>query len=93
MDTGCSVSCSGYEEDFNGELVKGKFGNIATANGEANIEGFGMLRWKVISEDGLPSTIMVPGYFSPSIKMRILSPQDYCRYHDMDSKTPQFGEF
>ena len=43
MDTGCSVSCSGFEEDFHGKLAHGDFGSVNTANGEAKIEGFGML--------------------------------------------------
>ena len=91
LDSGCSVSCSGFRDDFHGDLVLGNFGTITTANGEANIEGFGMIRWTVVTEDGHPFEFMVPGYFSPSIRMRIVSPQDYCRYHKLDSRKIQFG--
>ena len=52
MDTGCSVSCSGFEEDFHGKLAHGDFGTVNTANGEAKIEGFRMLRWNVVSDLG-----------------------------------------
>ena len=50
MDTGCLVSCSGFEEDFHGELAHGDFGSVNTANGEAKIEGFGMLKWDIVSD-------------------------------------------
>ena len=34
---------------------------------------------------------MVPGYCSPSVKMRLLSPQDYARHHKLSTKHPQFS--
>ena len=43
IDSGCSVSCSGFKEDFHGQLAMGDFGHINTADGQAKIEGFGML--------------------------------------------------
>ena len=90
IDSGCSVSCSGFNEDFHGQLAIGNFGNVNTANGQAKIEGFGILRWDVISTDGNRRTILVPGYYSPSVKMRLLSPQDYCRYHHFDPTVAQY---
>ena len=39
IDTGCSVACTGFKEDFDGALVPGEFGNIKTANGTASIQG------------------------------------------------------
>ena len=84
IDSGCSVSCSGFKEDFHGQLALGDFGHVNTADGQAKIEGFGILRWDVIDEDGKRRTILVPGYYAPTVKMRLLSPQDYCRYHHMD---------
>ena len=82
------MSCSGYAEDFHGELAYGDFGKVNTASGEAKIEGFGMLRWDIISDLGNRKTIMVPGYYSPAVKMRLLSPQDYAKYHHMDTMNP-----
>ena len=90
MDTGCSVSCSGYADDFHGELAYGDFGTVKTADGEAKIEGFGILRWDVIDLDGRRVTVMVPGYYSPTVHLRLLSPQDYCRYHKLPNNQPQF---
>ena len=91
LDTGCSVSCSGFAEDFHGELAYGDFGTVKTADGMANIEGFGILRWDCIDVDGHRITIMVPGYYSPTVKLRLLSPQDYCRYHKMPIDVPQYS--
>ena len=90
IDSGCSVSCSGFKEDFHGELAMGNFGFVNTADGKAKIDGFGILRWDVISESGNRRTIMVPGYYSSAVPMRLLSPQDYCKYHQLDSSVPKY---
>ena len=90
MDTGCSVACSGYIEDFHGQLAYGDFGTVNTADGSAKIEGFGMLRWDVISTSGKRHTIVVPGYYCPTVEMRLFSPQDYARYHKMDETKAQY---
>ena len=35
---------------------------------------------------------LVPGYYSPTIKMRLLSPQNYCHYHNLNpSKAQHYG--
>jgi len=81
IDTGCSVACTGYKEDFNDALVDGDFGQIKTANGTAGIQGFGMVTWNTISEEGQPVQVRVPAYYAPEIELRLFSPQDYARYH------------
>lgn len=91
LDTGCSVSCSGYRSDFRGELVMGDFGVVKTANGEAKIQGFGMVQWDVVSDMGELVTIVCPAYYSSAIEMRLLSPQDYARYHKQDASKPSFS--
>ena len=88
VDTGCSVSTSGFIEDFDGALVYGDFGAIKTANGMAQIKGFGMLRWQTIDEKGHKTIIRVPGFYAPAIPMRLFSPQDYGRYHSFDMEEP-----
>lgn len=90
IDSGCSVSCSGFKGDFHGELAMGNFGFVNTADGRAKIDGFGILRWDVISKKGKRRTIMVPGYYSSAVPMRLLSPQDYCNYHQLDPAVPQY---
>ena len=89
MDTGCSVSCSGFVKDFHGKLAFGDFGTVSTANSAAKIEGFGMLCWDIISDMGKRVTILVPGYYSPTVKMHLLSPQDYAKYHHLEPNKPQ----
>jgi len=82
LDTGCSTACSGYIDDFNGELAYGSFGQIKTADGVSPIKGFGILQYDVYTDDGSPPiSIRVPGYFVPNVEMRLLSPQDYVRFH------------
>ena len=91
LDTGCSVSCSGFEEDFHGELVHGDFGILNTADGQAKIEGFGMLRYEILTDQGNRRTLMVPGYYAPTVKMRLISPQDYANYHHLPTDEYQFA--
>ena len=88
VDTGCSVSCSGYEEDFEGVLVPGEFGMIKTANGFAAIKGFGMVSWHTCDESGKFVIVRVPAYYCPDIQLRLFSPQDYSRYHHMSEDEP-----
>ena len=91
IDTGCSVSCSGFVEDFHGEIAFGDFGHVKTADGLAKIEGFGILRWDTMTSDGNRIAILVPGYFSPTVQLRLLSPQDYCRYHHLSNNEPHYS--
>ena len=88
IDTGCSVACTGFREDFKGKLVPDDFGSIKTANGMATIQGFGLVSWATVTETGLPIIIEVPAYYAPEIPLRLFSPQDYHRYHKMPSDCP-----
>ena len=83
LDTGCSVACSGYDGDFCGELARGRFGTIKTADGHAQIEGFGIIHWTVTDVHGHSFILKVPGHYAPTVEMRLCSPQDYARYYDM----------
>ena len=91
IDTGCSVTTSGFISDFEGNIVPGDFGVIKTANGEAEIKGFGMVQWHTCTIDGEPITVRVPAYFAPDIHLRLFSPQDYARYHKQDPNTVCFN--
>ena len=83
IDTGCSVACTGFKEDFDGVLIPGEFGQIKTANGKATIQGFGLVKWHTVTEQGESILIWVPCYYAPDITLRLFSPQDYARYHKM----------
>eukprot|EP00977_Amphora_coffeiformis_P005344 scaffold1142_cov83-Amphora_coffeaeformis.AAC.1 len=90
IDSGCSVSCTGFKVDFHGELAMGNFGYVNTANGQAKLDGFGMVKWDVVSLDGNRRTIKIPAFFSSAVPLRLLSPQDYCRYHSFDSSNHNY---
>ena len=85
VDTGCSVATSGFIEDFGPRLIPGDFGSIKTANGEAAIKGFGMVKWRTVTEAGALVDVEVPCYYAPDIQLRLFSPQDYARYHKQSS--------
>eukprot|EP00977_Amphora_coffeiformis_P015964 scaffold4831_cov95-Amphora_coffeaeformis.AAC.3 len=78
IDSGCSVSCTGFK------------GYVNTANGQAKLDGFGMVKWDVISLDGNRRTIKIPAFFSSAVALHLLSPQDYCRYHNFDSSNHNY---
>jgi len=88
IDTGCSVGTSGFKEDFQGSLIKGDWGKIKTASGEAAIQGLGLVSWETILSDGRPCSIKVPCYYAPEIPLRLFSPQDYARYHKLPEDRP-----
>ena len=88
---GCSVSCSGYAEDFNGKLAYGDFGILNMADGEAKIEGFGMHHYNIVTNQGKQCTLLVPGYLAPTVQMRLISPQDYAHYHHFPTDEYQFA--
>ena len=83
-------SCSGFKEDFHDEIAYGEFGYVNTADGKAKIDGFGFVKWDTVSQDGETLTIWVPAYYSSAVPMRLLSPQDYCRYYDLPTDETQY---
>ena len=84
LDTGCSVVTTGFEEDFCGKLAYGHFGIIKTTDGMAEIKSFGMVHWETMDADGNMVLIKVPAYYVQTVEMRLLSPQDYTRCHEID---------
>ena len=75
LDTGCSVACTAFVEDFCGQLAYGHFGSVKTADGLAEIQGFGMVHWETVDVNGKTILIKVPAYYVPTVDMRLLSPQ------------------
>ena len=88
IDTGCSVATSGFLEDFGDSFIEGNFGTITTANGKADVKGFGMAKWSTVTECGSRIVLSVPCYYVPEIRMRLFSPQDYARYHQLPVTAP-----
>ena len=56
------------------------------ANGMAEIKGFGMVHWETMVANGNIVLIKVPACYVPTVKMRLLSPQDYSRYNEIEIK-------
>ena len=91
FDTWCSVATTGFEQDFCGQLAYGRFGIIKTTNGMAEIKEFGMVHWETMDANGKMVLIKVPAYCVPTVEMRLLSPQDYTRYHEIDMPNAYAG--
>ena len=86
FDTGCSHSMTFCKDDFHPPPMMGKFGTVQTADGILNVSGLGMVHWKVLDSTGNEQIIEVPAhYIEGGHKIRLFSPQSYCRYHQMPS--------
>ena len=86
LDTSCSVATTRYDEDFCGQLAYGCFGVIKTANGMAEIKGFGVVHWETMDANCNTALIKVPAYYVPTVEMCLLSPQDYTHYNKIEIK-------
>ena len=81
LDTRCSVATTRYDKDFCGQLAYGRFGVIKTANGMAEIKGFGMVHWETMGANGIMLLIKALASYVPMVEMHLLSPQD-CTQQD-----------
>ena len=91
LDTGCSFAVTFSTADFVGEPIYQDWGSITTANGSAKIVALGMVEWTVMLANGQRFPLRVPCHLVPDCTHRLLSPQDYCRYHQLPTSTSQFG--
>jgi hypothetical protein len=64
---------------------------IHTVSGTASILGEGVVHWDIISEEGNLVQIKVHCKHVPAASTRLLSPQDYCQYHQLDRFQDQYG--
>ncbi len=92
FDTGCSVSSTYCLHDFEQPPLLGNWGFVMTAAGPLNIQGFGLASWLFMSDDGSTNhKILVPCHYVPDSDVRLFSPQDYCRYHNVDRSIDSYG--
>lgn len=91
LDTGCSFAMTFDVNDFEGTPVESDWGSVQTASTALPMTAFGMLKWNVMMDDGQMYHLRTPGFLVPDSNMRLLSPQDYARYHKLPTDTDQFG--
>ena len=89
IDTGCSTSLSPCREDF--IEFEATEGTISTVSGSAPILGHGLVRWILMTEGAEPVHVVTRANYCPSATQRLLSPQDYCLYHGLDTTVAQYG--
>ena len=92
FDTGCSTSMTFCKDDFLQPPMIGNFGSVQTADGKLKVSGLGMVSWEVVCTDGTSRTLELPAhYVEGGHKIRLFSPQDYARYHEMPQHQDAFG--
>jgi hypothetical protein len=87
LGTGCTFAITPDKRDFlTYHNVQGRLRQDQTA-----ISGHGIVRWTLVSEDGIPLDLDLPCRHVLSAKIRLISPQDYCQYRGLDQLRDQFG--
>jgi len=82
FDTGCSMSSTFSLDDFERPPMKGNFGQLRTITHVVPIVAAGLICWQVYDKKGEKVFIRVPGYYIPSSRQQLFSPQNYARYHN-----------
>jgi alpha-amylase/alpha-mannosidase (GH57 family) len=77
--------------DFETKPILDNWGQVQTASTTLALTGFGRIQWKVYTDKGVPFILQVPGFLVPGSNVRLLSPQDYVRHHQLPSTIDQFG--
>ena len=91
LDNRCSVTTTGCDEDFCGQLAYGHFGIINMADGMAEIKGFGMELWDAMDANGEMALIRVPTHCVPTVEMQLLSPQDHTKHNEIKTEHAHSG--
>ena len=81
MDSGCSISVTPSLDDFEAPPFRGDFGTMQSVQGTAKIQAFGFVRWRVTDTKGSSHILRCPAYYIPEANLRLMSPQDYARFH------------
>ena len=57
----------------------------------AKIAGHGLVCWNLVSDNGNILSLKLPCHHVPEAKIRLLSPQDFCQFNDLDHSKDHFG--
>ena len=79
IDTGASRSISPHKSDF--IEFRTHHMEIGTINASSQVEGEGIVRWKVTDQNGISSIIETAAYYIPGASIRLYSPQYHFREH------------
>ena len=85
VDTGSSKSVYFDKTDFVDEDIEPLSG--VSMSGIANsleVKGVGTIKWVVYDDSGQTRTIQTRGYYIPTMKARLFSPQSYLQEYQKD---------
>ena len=75
IDTGCSITASGFLEDFEPNTLKNASESLTGIGGKLKATKEGIMRFEVITEKGDVVTVRTRGMYLPDLKCRLFSPQ------------------
>ena len=82
IDTGCSVTASGFLEDFEPNTLKIASESLTGIGGKLKASKEGIMRFEVITEKGDVVTVRTRGMYLPDLHCRLFSPQAYFKEHN-----------
>lgn len=91
LDTGCSFAMTFDPTDFISEPVYDNWGSVQTASESLPLTALGTIQWAVQDTNGKDFVMTMPGFLVPGSNVRLLSPQDYVRYHKLPTNCDQYG--
>jgi hypothetical protein len=77
--------------DFITEPVYSDWGTVQSASTSLPLTAFGTINWTIHTTTGVNFLLTVPGFYVPGSNIRLLSPQDYARYHNLSILADQYG--
>ena len=82
FDTGASISLTPFIEDFvDGGLEECKDDRINGINSSAVVKGEGWIEWTIRDKHNNVCLVRTRAYYVPSSRVRLFSPQAYCKLH------------
>jgi hypothetical protein len=91
LDTGCSFAMTYDSNDFVSPPVYDDWGSVQTASETMPLTAFGTIHWNVQTVTGSTFTLTVPVFLVPNSNVKLISPQDYVRYHGLPTNIDHYG--
>ena len=87
VDTGASQSVSFDKKDFvDGEIEPLSGVSMSGIASSLEVKGVGTIKWVVYDDSGQTRTIQTRGYYIPTMKARLFSPQSYLQNYQKDGE-------
>ena len=84
-DSGASMCISGDKQDFVGKITPVQDAVVKGIVSGLKIEGIGRVRWSVLDTEGKLRHLVLPAYYVPKTRQRLLSTSVFCKEYPKNS--------